>query len=76
MQAPLEDPGRRGQRVHVRVHRVPMFIRFTIKSDYISLHGDDDVALPHLGPGSLLSWITRMVVVGGVVAAGGTSFGW
>ena len=35
-----------------------------------------DVALPRLGPGSLLSWVTRMVVVGGVVAAGGTSFGW
>ena len=37
----LGDPGRRGQRVHVRVHRVPMFIHFTIKGDYISLHGDD-----------------------------------
>ena len=36
----------------------------------------DDVALPCLGAGSLLSWVTRMVVVGGVVAAGGASFGW
>lgn len=37
----LGEPGRCGQRVHVRVHRVPMFIHFTIKSDYISLHGDN-----------------------------------
>ena len=35
-----------------------------------------DVALLHLGSGLLLSWVTRMVVVGGVVAAGGASFGW
>ena len=28
-----------------------------------------DVALPGLGPGGLLSWVTRMVVVGGIVAA-------
>ena len=31
-----------------------------------------DVALP----GGLLSWVTRMVVVGGIVAAMGASLGW
>ena len=35
-----------------------------------------DVALLHLGLGSLLSWVTRMVVVGGIVAAVGASLGW
>ena len=35
-----------------------------------------DVALPGLGPGGLLSWVTRMVVVGGIVAAVGASLGW
>ena len=35
-----------------------------------------DVALPGLGPGGLLSWVTRMVVVGGIVAAVGALLGW
>ena len=35
-----------------------------------------DVALLRLGPGLLLTWVTSMVVVGGVVAAMGASFGW
>ena len=35
-----------------------------------------DVALPGLGPGGLLSWVTCMVVVGHIVAAVGTSLGW
>ena len=35
-----------------------------------------DVALLRFGPGGLLSWVTSMVVVGGVVAAMGTSLGW
>ena len=34
-----------------------------------------DVAMPHSGPGLLLSWLTSMVVVGGVVGAVGTLFG-
>ena len=35
-----------------------------------------DVVLLHLGPGLLLSWVTSMVVVRGIVGAMGTSFGW
>ena len=35
-----------------------------------------DMVLSCLGPGLLLSWVTSMVVVGGVIAAVGTSFGW
>ena len=35
-----------------------------------------DVALPWLGLGLLLLWVTSMVVVGGVVAAMGALFGW
>ena len=35
-----------------------------------------DVVLLHLGLGLLLSWVTRMVVVGSVIAAVGTSFSW
>ena len=35
-----------------------------------------DVALPGLGPGGLLSWVTRVVVVVGIVAAVGASLGW
>ena len=35
-----------------------------------------DVALPHLEPGLLLSWVTSIVVVRGVIGAVSTSFGW
>ena len=38
-----------------------------------------EMALPYSGPGLLLSWVTSMVVVGGVVGAigaMGASFGW
>ena len=35
-----------------------------------------DMVLPRLGPGLLLSWVTSMVVVGGIVAAVGASFDW
>ena len=35
-----------------------------------------DVALLGLGLGGLLLWVTRMVVVGGIIAAVGTSLGW
>ena len=35
-----------------------------------------DVVLLRLGPGLLLSWVTSMVVVGGVIAAMGAFFGW
>ena len=35
-----------------------------------------DMVLPCLGLDGLLSWVTSMVVVGGVVAAVGTSLGW
>ena len=35
-----------------------------------------DMALPGLGLGGLLLWVTHMVVVGGIVAAVGTSLGW
>ena len=35
-----------------------------------------DMVLLHLGLGLLLSWVTSMMVVGGVVAAVGTLFGW
>ena len=35
-----------------------------------------DVVLPGLGLGGLLSWVTHMVVVGGIVAAMGTLLGW
>ena len=34
-----------------------------------------DVALPCLGPGLLLPWVTSMMVVGGIIAAVDASFG-
>ena len=35
-----------------------------------------NVALPHSEPGLLLSWVTSIVVVRGVIGAVSTSFGW